>query len=73
MASFLTDSAISTEPPSTWKQAKIVPVYKGKGDKRAPENYRSIAITPPFAKVFMAIMNQRLTIKANEDNLHAPP
>jgi hypothetical protein len=73
LASFLTDSAITSEPPSSWRQAKIVPIYKGKGDRRAPENYRSIAITPPFAKIFMAVMNQRLTTKANEDNLHAPP
>lgn len=24
-------------------------------------SYRSIAITPPFTKVFMAVMNRRLT------------
>jgi hypothetical protein len=50
LANFLNESA-----------AKIVPVYKGKGDMSQPANYRSIAITPPLSKVFMAIMNNRLT------------
>jgi hypothetical protein len=47
-------------------------LYKGKGDATNPENYRSIAIPPPIAKVFMATINQRLTTTANEMNLHAP-
>ncbi len=37
-----------------------------------PENYRSIAITPPFAKLVMAVMNQRLTATAIDMGLHAP-
>jgi hypothetical protein len=35
-------------------------------------NYRSIAIPPPFTKILMAIINQRLTTHAEENNLHAP-
>ena len=35
-------------------------------------NYRSIAITPPFTKVFMSVMNRRLTMFAEENELHAP-
>jgi hypothetical protein len=50
----------------------VVPLYKGKGHTTDPENYRSIAITPPFAKLFMAVMNKRLTKEANERDLHAP-
>lgn len=36
------------------------------------DNYRSIAVTPPFTKIFMSIMNQRLTTVAKDNNLHAP-
>jgi hypothetical protein len=72
LASFLNASAIDREPPGSWQTAKIVPLYKGKGDAADPENYRSIAIPPPFAKVFMATINARLTSTADALNLHAP-
>jgi hypothetical protein len=72
LANFLNTSAITTAPPQSWRTAKIIPLYKGKGDPAKPENYRSIAITPPLAKVFMATMNHRLTTQANSMNLHAP-
>jgi hypothetical protein len=71
-AHFLNTSAITSAPPQSWRTAKIVPLYKGKGDATKPENYRSIAITPPIAKVFMATMNHRLTTLANAMDLHAP-
>jgi hypothetical protein len=29
-------------------------------------NYRSIAITPPFTKLLMAVINQRITNHAEE-------
>jgi hypothetical protein len=35
-------------------------------------NYRSIAVTPPFTKLFMSVMNQRITNHAEQHNLHAP-
>ena len=50
----------------------MVPLYKGTGPATDPDNYRSIAITPPFAKLFMAVVNKRLTAEANARDLHAP-
>lgn len=50
----------------------MVPLYKGTGDVADFHNYRSIAVTPPFAKLFMAIMSRRLTVHAHEHGLHAP-
>jgi hypothetical protein len=50
----------------------VVPLYKGSGPTTDPANYRSIAITPPFAKLYMAVVNKRLTAKATELDLHAP-
>lgn len=41
-----------------------MPLYKGKGDVQDMHNYRSIAITPPFTKVFMSVINRRLTVFA---------
>lgn len=72
MTNFLNSSAIENLPPTSWRNTKVVPLYKGKGSTTEPSNYRSIAITPPFAKLFMAIINQRLTKAANELKLHAP-
>lgn len=72
LAHFLNASAIRQEPPTSWRTAKIVPLYKGKGDDSHPENYRSIAIPPPFAKIFMATINHRLTTTAQQLHLHAP-
>jgi hypothetical protein len=72
LATFLNESAILSAPPASWRTAKIVPIYKGKGDASLPANYRSIAITPPLSKVFMTTMNNRLTELATTKNLHAP-
>jgi hypothetical protein len=72
LATFLNESAIATAPPNSWKTAKVIPLYKGKGDASLPENYQSIAITPPLSKVFMAVMNNRLTTEATNKKLHAP-
>jgi hypothetical protein len=72
LATFLNESAIAAAPPASWKTAKVIPLYKGKGDASKPDNYRSIAITPPLAKVFMSVMNNRLTEAATAMDLHAP-
>lgn len=72
MTTFLNKSAVDQLPPASWRETKVVPLYKGKGSLNKPENYRSIAITPPFTKLFMAVVNKRLTTKATELKLHAP-
>jgi hypothetical protein len=58
---FLNKSAIDNKPPETWRASKITPLYKNKGSTADPSNYRSLAITPPFTKLFMTVMNRRLT------------
>jgi hypothetical protein len=69
---FLNNSAIDHPPPQAWRDSKIVPLYKNKGRQDDPSNYRSIAITPPFAKLFMAVQNTRLTKTAKNLDIHAP-
>ena len=72
MASFLNNSAIEQLAPRSWRCTKVVPLYKGSGDENDMNNYRSIAITPPFTKLFMSVMNRRLTEYAEAKDLHAP-
>ena len=57
VAEFLNSSAIDQLQLEQWQATKVTPLYKGKGDAMIPENYRSIAITPPFAKLLMVVVN----------------
>ena len=72
LAEFLSDSAITRDPPQTWTDTKVVPLYKGKGPLGDYNNFRSIAISHPFAKLFMSVINQRLTSLGIELDAHAP-
>ena len=45
--------------PSKWKQANIVPLHK-KGDKRDPQNYRSVSLLSLFGKVIEKIVYDEL-------------
>ena len=57
LAKFLNVSALQQLAPVAWRETKVVPLYKGKGDKLDCNNYRSIAVTPPFTKLFMSVFN----------------
>jgi hypothetical protein len=72
LARLFNSSAIDQLAPTLWRTAKVTPLFKGKGDATLPKNYRSIAVTPPLAKLFMAVMNRRITDHAQVENLHAP-
>ena len=53
-------SLTSNKFPTKWKIAKIVPLYKGKGSKLDPKNYRPLAILPILSKVLERAMYQQL-------------
>ena len=72
IADFLNKSAIEQLAPQAWRNSKVIPLYKGEGAITDCNNYRSIAVSPPFAKLFMSIVNQRLTNIADENQLLAP-
>ena len=57
IADFLTKSAIEQLAPQAWRNSKVVPLYKGEGALSDCNNYRSIAVSPPFAKLLMSIVN----------------
>lgn len=50
--------------PKTWAQGLIVPIYKKKGNKTDPNNYRGITLISCLAKFFSIILNNRLKIVA---------
>jgi hypothetical protein len=43
LTTFINDTAINQLAPQTWRNSKVVPLYKGEGDKSDCNNYRSIA------------------------------
>ncbi len=53
--------------PSTWLVGKIVPIFKDKGDRLKPENYRGISLLSCFGKLFTSLLNMRLTLYLDEN------
>ena len=46
--------------PTQWKLSYLIPVYKGKGPKADPNNYRGIALTSCVMKILTGLIYQRL-------------
>ena len=46
--------------PDEWSKGIISPIYKSKGDKANPDNYRGITILSCFGIFFTAVLNKRL-------------
>ena len=47
--------------PDSWHEGKLRPIYKNKGERSNPENYRPITVLSCLSKLFTAILNARLT------------
>ena len=46
--------------PTDWNIGVIKPIYKKKGDRRFPANYRGITLTSCLGKLFTSILQSRL-------------
>lgn len=46
--------------PAKLKEAVVTPIYKNKGNKDAPENYRPIAVLSNISKIFEKLLKSRL-------------
>ena len=46
--------------PSIWKKANVVPIYKNKGDKKLPNNYRPVSLTCILCKIMESIIRDEL-------------
>ena len=55
--------------PEEWLIGHMIPVYKNKGDKMNPKNYRPITLLSCLGKVFTSILNDRLNIFIEENKL----
>ena len=51
--------------PESWLIGEILPIYKNKGEKSNPENYRPITLLSCIGKLFTAIINSRLNAFAD--------
>ena len=60
LTDLVNESFISGIFPDSLKIAKVLPIYKGKGDKTKVENYRPISILPALSKVFEKLIKTRL-------------
>ena len=58
--------------PTKWKIAKVVPLYKGKGSKLDPKNYRPVAILPILSKVLERAMFLQLVSYMDSNNFFNP-
>ena len=65
-------SIMSNEFPTKWKIAKVVPLYKGKGSKLDPKNFRPVAILPILSKVLERAMFQQLVAFMDNNHLFNP-
>jgi hypothetical protein len=72
LATFLNHCVAGARPPTAWRQLKLVPLYKNRGDRGDPDNYRGLAVGHPMAKLAMGVINQRLQTLADEGGLRAP-
>ena len=55
--------------PKSWLEGVIFPIYKNKGDPKDPSNYRPITILSCMGKFFTSVLNQRLTIFLEENDI----
>ena len=55
--------------PKVWKDANVTPIYKKKGDKSNPGNYRPISLTSIVCKVMESIIRDDVMKHLNDNEL----
>ena len=55
--------------PTEWVIGIIHPIYKNKGNRKDPHNYRGITILSCFGKLFTSILNERIRLFIEQDNI----
>ena len=46
--------------PNKWKIALVIPLYKGKGDRADPKNYRPISLISNISKICEGLMSEQI-------------
>jgi len=57
------------ETPVAWRRAVLMPLYKGKGDRRDPDNYRGISLLSIVGKVYAIILAKRVAQQVESELL----
>lgn len=68
----INECLVSGHYPITFKKTLIIPVYKGVGDKRDPNNYRPISIISNLAKIFEKLLYKRIMEFLTKEKFFAP-
>ena len=55
--------------PEAWTTGTIKPIYKKKGGRDNPDNYRPITILSCLGKLFTAVLNARLASYTETNNI----
>ena len=55
--------------PSDWKIARVTPIFKNKGDKSDPNNYRPISVVPTIAKIIEKAVKLQIVKYLTNNNL----
>ena len=58
--------------PEQWNLAIVKPLYKNVGEREDPSNYRGISLLRCLGEVFSNLINDRLTLFVNENNIIGP-
>ena len=59
----------NSDIPASWKEATITPIYKGKGNKSDPSQYRPISLTSQIIKLLERIMRIYIIQYLESNNL----
>ncbi|KAK2717406.1 hypothetical protein QYM36_006252 [Artemia franciscana] len=55
--------------PTSWKLSHVTPIFKGKGRRSDPENYRPISLTSPFLKIMERVIVEKLNLHLKLNSL----
>ena len=58
--------------PEQWSIGVIKAIYKSSGDDKDPSNYRGITLISCLGKLFSNLINHRLTLFVDNNNIIAP-
>jgi hypothetical protein len=64
-----TSSLAHANIPQLWRQATVMPLYKGKGLRTDPLNYRPISLTPVLSKILEGLVKNKLVEHISLNNL----
>ena len=56
-------------PPKEWELSTLIPIYKGKGDPMECGSYRAIKLLEHGMKVLERVLERRLRMKVNIDDM----